>query len=226
MKEIKKGLVVSCQALEHEPLHSSYIMSRMAVAAKEGGAIGIRANTVQDIRAIKDAVNLPVIGIIKKDYEGSDVYITPTYSEVKELAEIGVEIIAMDGTLHKRPNSESLEEIVKEIKKNYPNIKLMADIATVEEAKVCEKIGFDFIGTTLHGYTKETLGWDISKNDFEYLKELLKIIKLPIIAEGKIDTPEKAKRVLDLGCYSVVVGGAITRPQEITKKFTNKIRGL
>lgn len=224
MKVIKDNLVVSCQALEDEPLNSSFIMSRMALAAEQAGAKGIRANGVVDIQAIRDMVDLPVIGIIKAIYPNSDVYITPTLKEARRVCETGVEIVAMDATLRTRPK-ESLEKIVEVIKDEYPEVLLMADIATVEEAVYAEKIGFHFVGTTLHGYTKDTYGMDIAKDNFEFLRNVLESVSIPVIAEGKIDTPEKAKRVLELGAYSVVVGGAITRPQDIAKKFVDKIRG-
>lgn len=224
MKVIKDNLVVSCQALEDEPLNSSFIMSRMALAAEQAGAKGIRANGVVDIQAIRDMVDLPVIGIIKAIYPNSDVYITPTLKEARRVCETGVEIVAMDATLRTRPK-ESLEKIVEVIKDEYPEVLLMADIATVEEAVYAEKIGFHFVGTTLHGYTKDTYGMDIAKDNFEFLRNVLESVNIPVIAEGKIDTPEKAKRVLELGAYSVVVGGAITRPQDIAKKFVDKIRG-
>lgn len=224
MKVIKDNLVVSCQALEDEPLNSSFIMSRMALAAEQAGAKGIRANGVVDIQAIRDMVDLPVIGIIKAIYPNSDVYITPTLKEARRVCETGVEIVAMDATLRTRPK-ESLEKIVEVIKDEYPEVLLMADIATVEEAVYAEKIGFHFVGTTLHGYTKDTYGMDIAEDDFEFLRNVLEGVSVPVIAEGKIDTPEKAKRVLELGAYSVVVGGAITRPQDIAKKFVDKIRG-
>ena len=105
LKRIKGGLIVSCQALSTEPLCDPYIMSMMAYAAKEGGAVGIRANTTVDIEAIKKKVDLPIIGIIKKDYEGSDVYITPTEKEVEELVRTGVDIIAVDATKRMRPGN-------------------------------------------------------------------------------------------------------------------------
>ena len=110
LERIKGGLIVSCQALPEEPLHSSYIMSRMAYAAMEGGAVGIRANSVADIREIKKTVDLPVIGIIKKVYADSSVYITPTMEEIDALAACGADIIATDGTLRMRPQGESLED--------------------------------------------------------------------------------------------------------------------
>lgn len=152
MKEIKNSLIVSCQALNDEPLHSSFIMSKMALAAKVGGAKGIRANGVQDIHEIKKEVNLPIIGIIKKDYEGTDIYITPTMSEVDSLIEEGVDIIAMDATSQLRLNNRTIDDFFREVKSKYPHQLFMADCSTVEEAIHADELGFDFIGTTLVGY--------------------------------------------------------------------------
>ena len=223
---LKKKLVVSCQALENEPLHSSFIMGRMALAAKEGGASGIRANSVEDITEIKKTVDLPVIGIIKKEYPDSDVYITPTMKEIDELVNAGAEIIALDATLRPRPENVQINDFFKKIKEKYPKQLFMADISTLEEAKNAEEIGFDFIGTTLHGYTEETKNQNIANENFKFLKEILDTIKVPVIAEGKIDTPEKARVVLELGVLCVVVGGAITRPQLITKSFIDEIKEI
>lgn len=223
--EIKKHLIVSCQALEDEPLHSSLIMSRMAVAAMQGGAKGIRANSVKDIEAIKKAVPLPVIGIIKRDYKDSDVYITPTYEDVDHLVQVGCDIIAMDATISTRPECISLDAFFKKVKENHPKQLFMADCSTVEEAVHADELGFDFIGTTLVGYTNQSKGNQINADDFKIIRDILKKVKHPVIAEGNIDTPQKAKRVLELGCYSVVVGSIITRPQVITKRFTDVIEG-
>ena len=220
---IKGELIVSCQALPNEPLHSDFIMARMAVAAKEGGAKGIRANSVVDIKAIKEAVDLPVIGIIKRDYSDADVYITATIKEVDELMEAKPDIIALDATISSRPNGQSLDEFYNEIRSKYPHQLLMADCSTVEEIIHADELGFDFVGSTLVGYTKQSQGDKIEANDFEILRKVLSRIHHPLIAEGNIDTPEKVKRVLELGAYSVVVGSAITRPQLITKKFVNAI---
>lgn len=223
--EIKKHLIVSCQALEDEPLHSSFIMSRMAVAAMQGGAKGIRANSIEDIEAIKKAVPLPVIGIIKRDYKDSDVYITPTYEDVDHLVQVGCDIIAMDATISMRPGCISLDTFFKKVKEKYPKQLFMADCSTVEEAVHADELGFDFIGTTLVGYTSQSKGNQINADDFKIIRDILKQVKHPVIAEGNIDTPQKAKRVLELGCYSVVVGSIITRPQIITKRFTDVIEG-
>lgn len=223
---LKNKLIVSCQALPNEPLHSSFIMGRMALAAKEGGASGIRANTKEDILEIKRNVDLPIIGIVKKDYDDSEVYITPTMVEIEELIESKVEIVAIDATTSMRPNKISLDEFFSKIKEKYPKQLLMADCSTYEEAIHADKLGFDFIGTTLVGYTKQSQGVKIEENDFELIRRILDKTKKPVIAEGNIDTPEKARRVLELGCHSVVVGSIITRPQIITKKFADQINNV
>ena len=214
-KQVKGELIVSCQALEDEPLHSSFIMGRMAKAAYEGGAKGIRANSVSD--------PLPVIGIIKKQDPGTEVYITPSMNEIDALHEIGVEIIALDATDQSRPNHKSLESFYNEIRKKYPDQRLMADCSTFEEAVRADRLGFDFIGTTLVGYTPQSKGNHIEQNDFELIRRILSTIKNPLIAEGNIDTPQKARRVIELGAYSVVVGSIITRPQIITRRFVDCI---
>lgn len=222
---IKKHLIVSCQALENEPLHSSMIMSRMALAASIGGAKGIRANSVEDIQEIKKTVDLPIIGIIKKDYDDSDVYITSTYEDVEALVNVGCDIIAMDATGSQRTQNISLDEFFRNVKSRYPHQRFMADCSTVEEAIHADELGFDFIGTTLVGYTKQSQNDHIEDDDFKIIRDILSQVKHPVIAEGNIDTPQKAKRVLELGCYSVVVGSIITRPQVITKRFTDVIEG-
>lgn len=218
MLYLPKNLIVSCQALEDEPLHSSFIMSKMALAAYQGGAKGIRANSKEDIIAIKKEVNLPVIGIVKRNYPDSEVYITATSKEVDELIESKCEVIAMDATIGKRPK-ESLAELVAYTREHAPNVELMADISTVEEAIQAQKLGFDYIGTTLHGYTAWTEGQKLYNDDFAFLKEVMQSVKAPVIAEGNVVTPEMLKQVIDLGVYAAVVGGAITRPKGITERF-------
>lgn len=206
---MKRGLIVSCQALPGEPLQSPFIMGRMALAAKQGGAIGIRANGIADIEEIKKQVDLPIIGIIKKEYPNLKPYITPTMKEVEALIELGVDIVALDAT--------SCQEIdfLKLVRKKYPNQKLMADISTIEEGLRADELGFDFIGTTLIGYTNQSKGF----NKFDVLEELIKQCKGHVIAEGNFSTPKQAAEAIKLGAYCVVVGSSITRPQMITKRF-------
>lgn len=223
VESLKGKLIVSCQALPHEPLHSSFIMGRMALAAKEGGACGIRANTKEDIREIQKTVNLPVIGIVKRDYEDSKVYITPTMKEVDELMEVRPEIIALDATEALRPGSVTLDEFFRKVKEKYPDQLWMADCSTAAEALHADELGFDFIGTTMVGYTEQSRNDRIEADDFKILREIIRKAKHKVIAEGNINTPEKARRVIELGAYSVVVGSAITRPQLITKSFSEAL---
>lgn len=221
--KLQGKLIVSCQALPHEPLHSSFIMGRMALAAKQGGASGIRANTKEDIKEIQSQVDLPVIGIVKRDYDDSKVYITPTMKEIDELMEVKPEIIAVDATIDAHPGNMFLDEFFAQIKKKYPDQLLMADCSTVEEALHADELGFDFIGTTLVGYTEQSKNLKIEENDFKIIQEIVKRVKHPVIAEGNINTPQKAKRVIELGAFSVVVGSIITRPQLITKSFAEAL---
>jgi len=221
--DLKGKLIVSCQALETEPLHSPFIMGRMAMAAVEGGAEGIRANSVEDIEEIKKNVDLPIIGIIKQEYENSKVYITPTMKEVDALAKVRPDIIALDATKRKRPDGRSLQELVELIREKYPNQMLLADCSTLEEVIYADSLGFDFIGSTLVGYTEESKDINIEEYDFRFLKEMIKSVGAKVIAEGNINAPEKAKRAIELGCYCVVVGSAITRPQLITRQYAQAV---
>jgi len=216
-------LIVSCQALEHEPLYSSFIMGRMALAAQQGGAAGIRANTGADINEIRQQVDLPVIGIVKRNYGDHPVFITPTLKEVAELAATGCEIVALDATDRPRPDGMRLDELVQQIRQQYPQLLLMADVSTVEEGLEAQRLGFDLVSATLVGYTEQTQGRKLYEHDFAILKEMIRQITTPIVAEGNILTPEMAARCLDLGVYSVVVGGAITRPQQITERFIEQM---
>ncbi|HJG82037.1 MAG TPA: N-acetylmannosamine-6-phosphate 2-epimerase [Lacrimispora saccharolytica] len=225
LERLRGHLIVSCQALPEEPLHSSFIMGRMALAAMQGGASGIRANTKEDIAEIRRNVDLPIIGIVKRDYADSQVYITPTMKEIEELMEVKPEIIAVQAGIEQRPEGKTLDEFYREIREKYPNQPLMADCSTVEEAIHADQLGFDFIGTTMVGYTEQSRGDRIEANDFEIIRTILEKVTHPVIAEGNINTPEKAKRVIELGCFSVVVGSIITRPQVITKTFTDALAG-
>lgn len=221
---LQGGLIVSCQALPHEPLHSAFIMGRMALAAQQGGAVGIRANSVVDIEEIRRNVDLPIIGIIKRDYPDSEVFITASMAEVDELMSVSPEIIALDARDALRPNGQSLSAFVQAIRAKYPQVLLMADCATWEEMQTADDLGFDFIGTTLVGYTPASQGQLIESDDFALIRRAVATLKAPIIAEGNINTPEKVRRVLDIGVFGVVVGSAITRPKWITEQFVAATR--
>ena len=218
---IKGKLIVSCQALPDEPLHSSFIMGRMSLAALHGGASGIRANTPEDVAEIKRVVDLPVIGLYKKDYPGCEVYITPTIDEISAMVECGSDIVAMDATDRLHPGSKALDEVFAEAKKMYPDQLFMADCSTYEECIHAQEIGFDFVGTTMRSYTSYTK--DIAIPDFDLFRSLKADLKVPFIAEGGIWCPSDAKQAIECGAFAVVVGSAITRPQLIARRYAEAV---
>lgn len=222
LAKIKGGLIVSCQALASEPLHSSYIMSRMAFAAKEGGACGIRANSPEDIVEIRKTVDLPVIGLHKVDYDDSDIYITPTMKEIDALVATGVEIIALDATNRTRPGGLTLTEFFTEVRAKYPDQLFMADTSCFEEGKLAAELGFDLIGTTMSGYTPYTKGRSLP--DYELMERYVKELNKPIIAEGGIWEIGQLKTAMETGVWAAVVGTAITRPRDITRRFVENMR--
>jgi N-acylglucosamine-6-phosphate 2-epimerase len=218
IERVRGHLIVSCQALPDEPLHGAHIMARMALAAQQGGAAGIRANGADDIRAIKSTVDLPVIGIFKDGDIG--VYITPTFGHARAVSDAGADVIALDATLRPRPDGSTSAEIIRAIHDELGK-PVMADVSTLEEAIAAQNAGADIVAPTLSGYTPYSP--QIATPDWELIAALVKELRVPVIAEGRIHTPEDAVRALEIGAVSVVVGGAITRPQQITARFTRYI---
>ncbi|HEY0826578.1 MAG TPA: N-acetylmannosamine-6-phosphate 2-epimerase [Bacilli bacterium] len=221
LEQLKGKLIVSCQALEDEPLHGSIFMKQLAVAAVQGGASGIRANSPADIRAIKASVNVPVIGIYKKTYQDSEVYLTVTIEDVEEIVAAGADIIAFDATNRLRPSGQTVQEFIKQVKTFFPDKLLMADVSTLEEGIEAARSGVDIVSTTFAGYTPYTA--HIRSFSFELLEGLLNKLNIPIIAEGKINRPAMAASCIECGAFAVVVGSAITRPQLITQSYAEQI---
>ncbi|QJB71017.1 N-acetylmannosamine-6-phosphate 2-epimerase [Mycoplasma sp. 1654_15] len=225
-----KAFIVSCQVLKGEPMYGGKTVLKMAKAAISSGAEGIRTSQINNIKDIINAdFKVPIIGIIKKKYKRFDVVITPTIKELKQLIDTKVDIIAIDATLRKRPKNTTLEQMVEYFKKHkFPHQKLMADCSDYDDVEISIKLGFDYIGTTLRGYTETTKKNSSTENDYHFLKwasALCKANNLKLIAEGGFDTPKKARDALIKGnADAVVVGSAITRPQYITKQFYDKIK--
>ncbi|MFC4596734.1 N-acetylmannosamine-6-phosphate 2-epimerase [Cohnella hongkongensis] len=225
--ELKRGLFVSCQAQPDEPLFGSEYMARMAVAAEMGGAVGVRVNTIPDIVAVKKAVAIPVIGIIKQEYPNCYPYITPTMKEVREVAATGAEIVAIDASKLTKPDGKTTEQFIHDIKSEL-DILVMADVSTLEEGIAAWKAGADLISSTLCGYTPYTrkesnVPIELQEPNLEIIAALADKIEAPIVAEGRFWDYRNAVKALENGAHSVVIGAGITRPQIITLKNVTQI---
>ena len=223
INRLRGKVVVSVQAMPPEPLYAEKCMTAMMQSVVKGGAGGLRVAGTRDVKIAKKLFDLPVIGLTKPDVIPSNwqeiVYITPTQDEVVELIEAGADIIALDGTMRKRPNNAKLDDLIKYIKINKRVA--MADISTLEEGQNAEKLGANILSTTLSGYTQ------FSQNrgegpDFDLLKQLVENTNLPVVLEGRIWEPEEVDKAFELGAHCVVIGSAITRPQLITKRFVQR----
>lgn len=222
LAQVQGGLIVSCQALPDEPLHGAQIMAAMARAARQGGALGIRANSPVDIAAIRAAVVLPIIGIEKVDVPGYPVYITPTLDHAVAVAQAGADMIALDATARPRPGGVDAAVLIQQVQRTTGK-PVLADVATFDEGLAAWRAGADAVSTTLAGYTAESTSQ--TEPDFALLTRLAEGLPIPVIAEGRINTPQLAARALELGAFAVVVGAAITRPQWITRQFVEGMKG-
>ena len=215
---VKGKLIVSCQALEGEPLHGAELMAKMALAAKVGGAAAIRANGPADIRAIKKAVDLPVIGLYKQGSSG--IYITPTFAAAAEIAEAGADVIALDCTDRPRTDDARLGDLLERIRREL-RLPAFADVSTLDEAIAAADMGVAMAAPTLSGYTENSPA--LEGPDFDLLAQMIGALSIPVIAEGRIHTPAQARRALEMGAWAVVVGSAITRPRTITARFAQAL---
>jgi len=217
MVTLPSGLIVSCQAYAGEPLFGSAIMAAMARAAKEGGAVAIRANSPPDIAAIRAVTKLPIIGLYKLYSHTSEVYITPTRASASAIARAGCDIVAIDATPRPRDGGETLARLIPFIQAELDK-SVLADCACLDDALAAVDLGVDFVGTTMAGYT--THGRALTEGpDLDFVRELVARVHTPVIAEGRFYTPEQAAQALALGAHAVCVGGAITRPQDTTRRF-------
>lgn len=217
---LRGKLIVSCQALPGEPLFGAEIMGRMALAAQIGGAAGIRANSPEDIRAIRAAVSLPIIGLFKDYLPGYDVFITPTLEHACRIAQAGADVISIDSTQRPRPDGLSLAEFIRRIKAET-GCPVLADISTLQEAVLAADAGADLVASTLSGYTPYSP--QIPGPDLNLVSEMAARLEKPCLAEGRYASPEQVVEAVRRGAYAVIVGGAITRPVEITARFVHAL---
>jgi putative N-acetylmannosamine-6-phosphate epimerase len=213
-----KKLIVSCQAKEGECFRDPVSMARFATAAVEGGAAAVRAQGPEDVREIRKSVDVPILGVRKIRQDDGQILITPTFESAEELIAAGADMIALDAT--RRGCKYGALGRIRAIREKL-GVPVLADIATIYEALVAAEAGADFVLTTMRGYTEETAA--IQGFDLEFVRELVARSPVPVIAEGKIETPEQAEAALIAGCYAVVVGSAITRPNTIARRFADAI---
>ena len=225
VEKLLNGVVISCQAYEDTPLYGSQYMAAMEKCAQMGGADGLRACWPQDIRAVKEACDIPVIGINKKFGDGDpldEIFITPSFESAKEVIEAGCDILALDCTIRDCRPFEELEELLHQIREAYPEVPVMADLATLEEAVKVEKTGcIDIISTTLAGYTRNTCAGKTEGPDTELIKEIKKACTLPVNAEGRIWELKDLKLALEAGADMISIGSAVSRPHLITERFVD-----
>jgi N-acylglucosamine-6-phosphate 2-epimerase len=218
LEKIKSGLIVSCQAPKDSPLHDPIIIAAIAQAAVNQGAVGVRIDTPEHIKAVRQKLpHIPIIGLWKQTELNSAVYITPRFADAVAVAEAGADLIAIDATQRQRPNGEIVSDLIGKIQQQLGKL-VMADLDTLDNAIAAEAAGVDLIGTTLYGYTEETQ--NCTPPGYDLLSQLVETSKLPIICEGGIASPEMAQKALDLGAYSIVVGTAITGIDLQVKAYT------
>src|SRR5512135_987668 len=217
-QKFREQLIVSCQAPEGDIFHGPYAMARFAVAARQGGAAGIRANGIADVAAIRRAVDLPIIGIRKTPLPEGGWLITGSFDAARELVAAGADIIALDCT--RRGQKVGALDRVRRIGAEL-GVPVMADIATLDEAFAARQAGADLIATTLRGYTAETA--EIRAFDPAFVRLLVEKLEAPVVTEGRIHTPEQAREALRAGSFAVVVGTAITAPREIARRFAGML---
>lgn len=225
LESLKDGLIVSCQTQKDEPIYTPDMVVKMAECAKWGGAVAIRANSPEQIKKIKENVDLPIIGLWKIWHEDTDVFITPTLDACKQIWEAGADIIALDCTGQTTHEGTIAWDLLPILKKEIPEAPIFADVANYEEARRAIDNGADIVAPTLYGYTEETK--DIEGPDFREFAKMCRDFKdeAYVMMEGHIYSPEDAMKVIYLGAHSVVVGSAITRPHYITKRFTDLLSG-
>lgn len=219
ISKLKNGLIVSCQVHPSSAFNQPGIIAAMARVAEQRGAVGVRINGVKNIRAVRRRVNLALIGIEKLQFDDSPVYITPTWESVRRVCRAGADIVALDCTNRPRPHGQSLAKTIQNAREKLGG-PIMADVATLEQGLAAASLGVDLVATTLCGYTEETQA--CRGPAFTLLENLVRQVKLPVIVEGKIHTPDQLRQAFDLGAFAVVVGTAITNLDWLVQRFNRE----
>ncbi|MCF8297388.1 MAG: putative N-acetylmannosamine-6-phosphate 2-epimerase [Saprospiraceae bacterium] len=222
--KLLQGLYVSCQpATGDEPFYDYDFIKRFAFAAEFGGAKAVRIEGIENVRNLLPIINLPIISLIKKQKcNNLDMRnITATYDDILQLYEIGARIVAIDFTFREGCDDFFYSKLMKKVRREMPDIEIYADVSTIEEAIMSEMVGVDYISSTLAGYTEKSKHQRVP--NFEIIEEMSKRIKIPYIAEGGISSEYHIKRIIELKCYGVVIGTAITRPHVLTANLVKAL---
>jgi N-acetylmannosamine-6-phosphate 2-epimerase/N-acetylmannosamine kinase len=217
IERLRGSLIVSCQPVVGGPLDRPDIVVGFALAALASGAAAVRIEGIANVTAVRAATDAPIIGLVKRDFPGTTVRISAILADIDALATAGADIIAFDATAYPRPVPAA--DLLAAIHRH--GRKAMADISTAAEANAAARLGADLVGTTLSGYME---GEVPDAPDFPLIRAIAACGK-PVIAEGRIRTPEQARAAIEAGAYAVVVGSAITRPEHITEWFATAVAG-
>lgn len=226
LESLRGGLIVSCQTQKDEPIYTPDMVVTMAKCAKWAGAVGLRINSPEQIKQVKEAnLGLPIIGLYKVWHDDTDVFITPTMDEVDKIVKAGADIIALDCTSQITHEKTMAWDLLDKVVKKYPDHLIFADCSTIEEAKRASLHGAHIVAPTLYGYTKETA--HIEGADYRMVASMCREIgdDACVIMEGHLYTPEDAMKCIFVGCHAVVVGSAITRPHYVAKRFVDALSG-
>ncbi|WP_094510300.1 N-acetylmannosamine-6-phosphate 2-epimerase [Synechococcus sp. MW101C3] len=207
---VQGGLIVSVQAPEGSPLRDPQVIAAMAEASLANGAIGVRLESPEHIGAVRRRCpQALIVGLWKRSFPGSPVYITPGWEELLAVWAAGADVVAIDATERQRPGGQPLAELIERATTEL-GAPLMADVDSVANGVQAAALGCRWVGTTLYGYTESTAGlqppaWDL----LGPLRAALPATTT-LICEGGIASAEQAQRALQQGADAVVVGTAIT----------------
>jgi N-acylglucosamine-6-phosphate 2-epimerase len=216
LSRLRGGLIASCQPVRGGPLDQPELVLALARAVEIGGAVGLRLEGLADLKAVRPHTQLPIIGLVKREVVGTEIYITPELEDIHALVRAGADIIAFDATLRSRPLE--VEAMLGAI---HATGKLaMADVSTLEEGLYAFECGADLVGTTLSGYTpysQQQEGPDLK------LVFALSSRGVPTVAEGRINSPEEARKALECGAFAVTIGSALTRLEHLTARYVRAL---
>ena len=216
---LRNGLIVSCQVPDDTAINTPEFIAAQALTVIQAGAVAIRAQGIENVKAIAKVVDVPIIGLVKRFDDACPVYITPLVSDVIELEKAGASIVAIDATGRLRPNDQNLQDFITQVRLQT-NVLLLADVDSVESAVAAQAMGCEAVATTLSGYTDIP----VSKlPNIELIRQIAKNVEVPIIAEGGFNQPELVAEAFKAGAISVCIGTAITNPYLLTKHFLSAV---